>query len=227
MIGVSEKTIYRWIRKSGLPAFSINGQYRFHRIEVLEWATSHRINLPSDAFCEANQGNAVMPNLEEAIKAGGIYYRISGTDRDSVLQSTVAVMPLPEEVDKSFLLRVLVARESLGSTGVGNGIAIPHMRNPIVMHIPRPMVTLCFLEHPIEFGAIDGKPVHTIFTLVSPTTSEHLRLLSTLAFSLRHPAFSSVIARQGNREEILSAAAESANSAFRRSGSDQEGDERA
>jgi hypothetical protein len=38
-----------------------------------------------------------------------------------------------------------------------------------VMHIPRPMVTLCFLEQPVEFGAMDGQPVHTLFTIVSPT----------------------------------------------------------
>jgi PTS system nitrogen regulatory IIA component len=76
-------------------------------------------------------------------------------------------MPLPEEVDRQFLFQVLLARESLGSTAVGGGIAIPHVRNPIVMHIPLPIITLCFLEHPIEFGAIDAKPVHVLFTIVA------------------------------------------------------------
>ena len=70
-----------------------------------------------------------------------------------------------------------MARESLGSTGIGDGIAIPHVRNPIVMHIPRPTITLCFLEHPIDFGALDGQPVHTLFTIVSPTVRAHLHLL--------------------------------------------------
>jgi PTS system nitrogen regulatory IIA component len=65
------------------------------------------------------------------------------------------------------------------------------------------MATLCFLEHPIEFGALDGQPVHTLFTIVSPTIKAHLHLLSRLAFALRQPAFAEVIARQGSREEIL------------------------
>ena len=47
------------------------------------------------------------------------------------------------------------------------------------------MATLCFLEHPIEFGALDGQPVHTLFTIVSPTIKAHLHLLSRLAFALR------------------------------------------
>ena len=61
----------------------------------------------------------------------------------------VELMPLPEKVDRQFLLQVLVARESLGSTAVGKGIALPHVRNPVVMHIDRPMITLCFLENAV------------------------------------------------------------------------------
>jgi len=76
------------------------------------------------------------------------------------------------------------------------------------MHIPRPMITLCFLEHPVEFDALDGKPVHTLFSMVSPTISAHLNLLSKLAFALRRPVFSELIIRQGTREEILQAVGE-------------------
>ena len=96
-----------------------------------------------------------------------------------------------------------VAREALASTGVGDGIAIPHVRNPIVLHVPRPTVTLCFLERPVDFGALDGKPVHCLFTLVSPTIRAHLHLLSRLAFALRDPGFHAVVQRQALRDEIL------------------------
>jgi mannitol/fructose-specific phosphotransferase system IIA component (Ntr-type) len=90
-------------------------------------------------------------------------------------------------VDREFLYKVLLARESLGSTGIGDGIAIPHVRNPIVLHLSRPIVTLCFLERPVDFGALDGQPVNTLFTLISPTVRAHLHLLSRLAFTLRDP----------------------------------------
>ena len=208
LMNVSEKTIYRWVKQNKLPAFRVNEQYRFNRAELLEWATSQRINVSADIFAERDQSKVPIPGLSEALRTGGIHYRVGGTDKDSVLKSAIEVMPLPEEVDKSFLLRVLVARESLGSTGIGDGIAIPHVRNPIVMHIPRPMITLCFLEHAIDFGALDGKPVHTLFTMVSPTVSAHLSLLSRLAFALRHPPFVEVIARQGSREQITEAASQ-------------------
>jgi PTS system nitrogen regulatory IIA component len=203
LLKVSEKTIYRWVKQGKLPTYRVNEQYRFNRAELLEWATSQRINVSVEIFSEPDSARTPMAGLAESLRAGGIHYRIGGADKARVLNSIVEVMLLPEEVDRQFLLQVLLARESLGSTALGNGIAVPHVRNPIVMHIPRPMATLCFLEHPIEFGALDGLPVHTLFTIVSPTIKAHLHLLSRLAFALRQPAFAEVIARQGSREEIL------------------------
>ena len=205
ILTVSEKTIYRWIRDGKLPAYRINEQYRFNRAELLEWATSNRINVSPDIFGEpSSPGASELPTLEEALRSGGIQYRLSGPDKAAVLQAVVEQMHLPEEVNRQFLFQVLLARESLGSTGVGDGIAIPHVRNPIVMHIPRPTITLCFLEKPIDFGSMDGKPVHTLFTIVSPTIRAHLHLLSKLAFVLREGTFRDILIRQGTREEILS-----------------------
>ncbi|MEN6457809.1 MAG: PTS sugar transporter subunit IIA [Thermoguttaceae bacterium] len=203
LLKVSEKTVYRWLKQGNLPAYRVSDQYRFNRAELLEWATSQRMNVSADIFVEPDGGP--IASLTDALKAGGIHYRLSGTDKLSVLQSLVDVMPLPEQVDRAFLLQVLLARESLGSTALGNGIAVPHVRNPIVMHISRPMITLCFLEQPIEFGALDGQPVHTLFTIVSPTIRAHLHLLARLGFALRQPAFAEVIAKQGTRDTIYAA----------------------
>jgi PTS system nitrogen regulatory IIA component len=114
-------------------------------------------------------------------------------------------MSLPDDVDREFLYQVLLARESLGSTGIGDGIAIPHVRNPIVLHLSRPIVTLCFLEQPIDFGALDGQPVSTLFTLISPTVRAHLHLLSRLAFTLRDPRFNAAVRQQASREELFEA----------------------
>jgi PTS system nitrogen regulatory IIA component len=79
------------------------------------------------------------------------------------------------------------------------------VRNPIILHLSRPIVTVCFLEQPIDFGALDGQPVTTLFTLISPTVRAHLHLLSRLAFTLRVPRFSAAIQTQASREEIFAA----------------------
>jgi PTS system nitrogen regulatory IIA component len=206
LLGVSEKTVYRWIKEGKLPAYRINEQHRFNRAELLEWATSRRISVSPEIFEEPEETTrAPIPTVGDALEAGGIHYRVAGTDKASVLKAVVELMRLPDEVNRQFLYQVLLARESLGSTGVGDGIAIPHVRNPIVMHIPKPTVTLCFLEHDIDFNAIDGKPVRILFTIVSPVVRAHLHLLSRLAYALRDEEFKSLLARQASREEILGA----------------------
>ncbi len=203
LLNVSEKTVYRWISDQSLPGYRVSGQYRFNRAEVLEWATSRKINVSPQIFQEPETAGVPLPLLSEALLAGGIHYRVGGTDKESVLRAVVETMKLPEEVDREFLVRVLVAREALASTGIGDGIAIPHVRNPIVLHVPRPMVSLCFLEKSVDFAAIDGKPVYALFSLISPTVRGHLHLLSRLAYALKDAGCKDAIAQQGTRDEIL------------------------
>jgi PTS system nitrogen regulatory IIA component len=202
MLEVSEKTIYRWIEQKKLPVHRINDQYRFNRAELLEWATTQRVPVSVEIFREPE--GEPLPSLSEALAAGGIHYRVPGATRDEALRQVVSLMRLPEEVDREYLYQMLLARETLGSTGVGDGIAIPHVRNPVVLHV-RPAATLCFLEQPVDFGSLDGLPVRALFLLVSPTTRTHLHLLSRLSAALHDPELKHLIVEQGGRSEILSA----------------------
>ncbi len=205
VLNVSEKTIYRWIKQETIPAYRINEQFRFNRAELLEWATSRRIQVSPNIFSEGDESMVALPSLSDALKAGGVAYRIGGLDQPAVLRAVVDVLNLPEEVDREFLYQVLLARETLGSTGIGNGIAIPHVRNPVVLHVSKPTVTLCFLEHSIDFRAIDGQPVNTLFALISPSVRAHLHLLSRLGFVLRNQDFQKAVQRRASREELTNA----------------------
>jgi PTS system nitrogen regulatory IIA component len=218
ILNVSEKTIYRWIKQETIPCYRINEQYRFNRAELLEWATSRRIQVSPDIFAEKSESTLPLPTLSEALRAGGIFYRVEGSDQGSVLRNVVALLNLPEEVDRQFLYQVLLARETLGSTGIGDGIAIPHVRNPVVLHVSRPTVSLLFLERAIDFGAIDSKPVDTLFTLISPSVRAHLHLLSRLGIVLRDERVRAALRARDSREALMAAfsAAESALPAARK-----------
>lgn len=207
LLKVSQKTIHRWIKEQAIPAYRINERFRFNRAELLEWATSRRIQISPEIFLEDDANKAALPTLLEALEGGGVVYGLGGTDKPSVLQSVVAVLNLPEQVDREFLYQVLLARESLGSTGIGDGIAIPHVRNPVILQVSRPTVTLCFLEHPVDFLALDRQPVRTLFTLITPTVRVHLHLLSRLSFVLQNPDFRAALTRLAPRDELLAALA--------------------
>jgi PTS system nitrogen regulatory IIA component len=202
LLKVTDKTIYRWIKQGAIPAYQINDQYRFNRAELLEWATSRKLNVSPEIFAEPEGAEGRPPSLSEALREGGVHYRVGGSDKAAVLHAAVDMMKLPEEVDREFLYQVLLAREALGSTGIGEGIAIPHVRNPIVLHLSRPTVMLCFLERPIDFGALDGHPVTALFILISPTVRAHLYLLSRLGFALRDPDFKNAVLHHASREQI-------------------------
>lgn len=205
LLGVSENTIYRWIEERQIPAYRINESYRFNHAELLEWANSHPVRPPASLIEEAEAVHTAFV-LEDALRTGGVFEKIAGHDGRSVLEAVVAAMPLPQGVEREFLLQMLLARESAGSTGIGDGVAIPHARNPIVLRVPRPLVSLCYLEQPIDFGAIDGKPVHTLFAIVSPTIKTHLGLLSRLAFALRDAGFAQAVARRSPHDAVFAEA---------------------
>ena len=206
LLAVEEKTVHKWIRKEGLPATLVNGIYQINRVDLLEWATDHAIKVPPELFTLA-EADIHFPTLAEALQAGGIHFNVPGDDKLSVLKNVVTRIKLPPQTDPDFLLQVLLAREALGTTAVGNGIAIPHVRNPILLNKPAPTITLCFLEKPIDFGALDGLAVRTLFMLTSPTVKVHLHLLSRLAYALREDSFRSVLGSSSDPAAIVAAAA--------------------
>jgi PTS system nitrogen regulatory IIA component len=109
---------------------------------------------------------------------------VGGSGRDEVLAAVARLPGVPAAVDVALLEQLLVSRERMASTGIGEGIAIPHTRDPLIVHIDEPILMLCFLASPVDFHAIDGKPVNVLFTLLSPAVQTHLHALSRLAFML-------------------------------------------
>jgi PTS system nitrogen regulatory IIA component len=81
----------------------------------------------------------------------------------------------------------ILKREKLGSTGIGNGIAIPHAR---LSEVQRPAGVLALLKKPIDFEAIDGGPVDIVFLLLSPLApgADQLNALACIARTLRDPS---------------------------------------
>jgi len=207
IFNVPEKTIYRWIKNQGLPAYRVHDEYRFNQTDLIEWASAHNLYV-SPAQIE----NTLSPHPDsghsfyQALALGDIHYHLSGTDKPAVLREIVELLNLPVRIDRALLLQMLIAREEMGSTAIGDGIAIPHPRNPIVLGVPEPVITLCFLDQPIEFGAEDSTKVSILFTLISPTHKTHLHLLSRLSYFLNDPGFHTAVTFHAPSDQILAEA---------------------
>ena len=129
---------------------------------------SQVLQIPFNQFLSmTNTGHIV---LNELLSPANINLNLKSTTRDAVLEELVTQIPSlvnqPEAREK--LLRALREREQLHSTGIGDGVALPHARNALVGLVDRPVIVFGRQSHGIPFGALDGAPSKLFFLLVAP-----------------------------------------------------------
>lgn len=207
MLNVHEDQIHAWIRNGTLPSYRVKDRYRLNRVELLEWAAARSINIAPEFFHENQETNGDLL-LTNAFARGGLLNDVACSDKASALKGVCARLKLPAQIDRDELLSVLVAREALCSTGIGNGIAIPHPRGPIVLGLAEPCVSIAFLSQPIDYRALDKKPVSVLFVIISTTVHVHLTLLSHLMFALQDSEFRGLLDQRASEEAILTKSAE-------------------
>ena len=201
-LNVTERTVRRWMTARALPAHVVNERLYCNPIELWEWAVENGIPVDRGLLEQAPRAPEEVPPLSQLLATGGIHRHVGGESKSDVLRALVGVLPLPPDVDREFLVTVLEAREAMGSTGIGDGIAIPHVRNPILLHVADPFVALALLRHPVNFGALDGQPVHALFAVVSPNVPAHLRILAQLGFALRDPELRQLLRSAAPNDDI-------------------------
>ncbi|CRL96635.1 MULTISPECIES: PTS IIA-like nitrogen regulatory protein PtsN [Pseudomonas] len=125
-----------------------------------------------------------MIRLETILTPGRSLVNVPGGSKKRALEQIANLIgrEVPE-LETQTVYEALIAREKLGSTGFGNGIAIPHCR---LKGCETPVSALLHLDHPIDFDAIDGAPVDLLFVLLVPeaATDAHLELLRQIASML-------------------------------------------
>lgn len=146
--------------------------------------------------------------LVKMIQEGGVYYNICGETPQEVFADVVTQLSLPPTVSPEVLLSGLLEREGLMTTSIGDGIALPHPRTPLVFSEAEERIFVCFLDRPINFDAMDGKQVYVLFIIISSGSSSHLKILSRLSFLFQKESFRHVLQGKPNTEELITAIAE-------------------
>lgn len=135
---------------------------------------------------------------KDAIKIG-----LESTEKEDVLKELVDVLAQVEDLgDKKQIIKALVERESLGSTGIGQGIAIPHGKTDKVKNL---VSVLGISRTGVNFEALDGEPVYIFFLLVAPkeTFGPHLKALAQISRLLRDSFFCDLIRKCTKPEEVF------------------------
>lgn len=133
-----------------------------------------------------NTGSTI---LADALSPKRINLNLRSTERSTVLAELVnQISELGEQPEaRQTLLRALHEREQLHSTGIGDGIALPHSRNALVGLVDKPLIVFGRHSEGIPYGAPDGLPAKLLFLVVAPTVTQHLALLARLIRLLRDP----------------------------------------
>lgn len=144
--------------------------------------------------------------LSELFSPAAMNLNLASTDRDAVLNELVNQIPQlanqPEA--RKTLLRALQERELLHSTGIGDGIALPHARNALVGLVDEPIVVFARHASGIPYGAIDGAPARLFFLLIAPTVTQHLGILARLSRILRDPKVRQNLLTADQAQKVIS-----------------------
>ncbi len=172
---VAERTIYDWAQKGDIPCGKLGASWRFRRTDIDKWLETKFLDksgmknsdpiLPEDVLCE------------DMIE---IYH--DNINKNDILTNLVELISKSKNVsDKKELLEGIFKREELMSTGIGLGIAVPHVRIDSVKDL---VMAVGVSNKPVEgYESIDGKPVQIVFMIAagSDQHAKHLKLLSQIA----------------------------------------------
>lgn len=106
------------------------------------------------------------------------------------------------EADFEGVIRAILGREELGSTGIGQGVAVPHTRHPTVQRL---VGTVALSKRGVDFAALDGEPVNIFFLLISPPNQpgDHLRALENISRHLKDEKFVAALRQSKTRDGVV------------------------
>lgn len=128
-------------------------------------------------------------DVAKLIRRGGIFKDVEGNTPKEIYANVSKLMDLPEGLTPEMVCNALVAREEVLSTAVGNGIALPHARAPIMKKDEDQRICVVYLKNPIDMKAPDERLVHVMFILLTINSQVHLTILSSLASLFRSVRF--------------------------------------
>lgn len=181
LLNISETTLDRWVREESIPAYQMGGELRFDRREIEDWVINRQgdknIPMPSEVV---SIGGTLQYSLYRAIHRGGVLYDVPGKTKEEVISRAVMGIAERLDLDAEVLTDLLLDRERLQPTSLNHGIGIPHTRDFLIPS-PHDVVTVVFPSQLLEYGAMDGQPVHTLFLLLACDDKRHLHLLAKIA----------------------------------------------
>jgi len=138
----------------------------------------------------------------DVLEPNAVLVDLKATDKKGVLDELVGPVAQSAELNHEELVRILMERERLGSTGIGGGIGIPHGK---IRALESLVLGFGLSRGGVDFESMDGRPTHIFFLLITPenSTGLHLKLLARISRILKNDPFKDKLMRAKDREEVI------------------------
>ena len=218
LLNVSESTIRRWISDGKIPTYRINQHNFFSRCEIENWVITHKLKKTTEEispFTHHKETESLMIprspttsgnkkfSLFRAIHKGEVIHSINGKTKEEIIRQTMHRAAKLLHIDADVMTDLLLDRENLMPTALNHGIAVPHTRDSL-LNGHHDVVIVVFLDTPLEYGALDGQPVHTLFFLFACEDKRHLHLLAKIAHLSNQPHLREFFQTHPSKEQLLS-----------------------
>ena len=176
LLNISETTILKWLADGRIPSYTIDNRYRFSRSEIEDWLMQQKFDIHEEM---ASKGNMQF-SLYRALYHGEVITDLTGKSKEEIIYQTMQRMGEKFDLDPDVLTDLFMDREYMMSTALGHGIAVPHTRD-FLLNTHYDVLLVVYPKDPIDFAALDGEPVHTLFFIFACEDRHHLNLLAKVA----------------------------------------------
>lgn len=181
LLQVTEETIENWIEQGKIPSYQLKDGYHFNREEIEQWMVHfvYQDDLHLD-LKEYPMGLQSF-NLYRALHKGIVLNNVEGDCKEDLIKNSMEIISKHLDLNSEILTNLLLDREKLMSTAINHGIAVPHARE-FLLSAAYDLIAVVYPKKPIDYDALDGEKVHTLFFLFACQDKRHLNLLAKIAF---------------------------------------------
>ena len=185
ILQVNERTILRLIQANKIPALKVGNQWRFYPIQLENWVLNGgRL----ESRFENNGENWESDQEFRVFSPNRTILDLKAPSQEEAIGALVGLLAETGHLlQRELYYEAVIKRERTSTTGIGNGVALPHAWHPINDLFRVPLIVSARLSAPIDFKSVDGKYVDLLFLLCAPRSRAHLKLISSMSILPKNP----------------------------------------